>query len=110
MGKKDVEEKLNVKERNQKENLVKKGKQDAVKNSLYIFYMELEQLVMVALILVIVYMLSQMSQQQQSAKTDSVVYLQAPYFGYNFGQGPLWRGPRPGRRRWRRRGRRRFWF
>ena len=72
--------------------------------------MELEQLVMVALILVIVYMLSQMSQQQQSAKTDSVVYLQAPYFGYNFGQGPLWRGPRPGRRRWRRRGRRRFWF
>jgi len=72
--------------------------------------MELEQLVMVALILVIVYMLSQMSQQQQSTKTDSVVYLQAPYFGYNFGQGPLWRGPRPGRRRWRRRGRRRFWF
>ena len=72
--------------------------------------MELEQLVMVALILVIVYMLSQMSQQQQSAKTDSVVYLQAPYFGYNFGQGPLWRGPRPGRRRWRRRSRRRFWF
>ena len=72
--------------------------------------MELEQLVMVALILVIVYMLSQMSQQQQSAKTDSVVYLQDPYFGYNFGQGPLWRGPRPGRRRWRRRGRRRFWY
>ncbi len=72
--------------------------------------MELEQLVMVALILVIVYMLSQMSQQQQTAQTDSVVYLQAPYFGYNFGQGPLWRGPRPGRRRWRRRGRRRFWF
>ena len=72
--------------------------------------MELEQLVMVALILVIVYMLSQMSHQQQSTKTDSVVYLQAPYFGYNFGQGPLWRGPRPGRRRWRRRGRRRFWF
>ncbi|MHA2344582.1 MAG: hypothetical protein ACXADW_22220 [Candidatus Hodarchaeales archaeon] len=72
--------------------------------------MELEQLVMVALILVIVYMLSQMSQQQQTAQTDSVVYLQSPYFGYNFGQGPLWRGPRPGRRRWRRRGRRRFWF
>ena len=72
--------------------------------------MELEQLVMVVLILVIVYMFSQMSQQQQTAQTDSVVYLQAPYFGYNFGQGPLWRGPRPGRRRWRRRGRRRFWF
>ena len=73
--------------------------------------MELEQLVMVGLILVIVYMLSQMSQQQQqTAQTDSVVYLQAPYFGYNFGQGPLWRGPRPGRRRWRRRGRRRFGF
>ncbi len=72
--------------------------------------MELEQLVMVGLILVIVYMFSQMSQQQQTAQTDSVVYLQAPYFGYNFGQGPLWRGPRPGRRRWRRRGRRRFWF
>ncbi len=71
--------------------------------------MELEQLVMVGLILVIVYMFSQMS-QQQTAQTDSVVYLQAPYFGYNFGQGPLWRGPRPGRRRWRRRGRRRFWF
>ena len=71
--------------------------------------MELEQLVMVVLILVIVYMFSQMS-QQQTAQTDSVVYLQAPYFGYNFGQGPLWRGPRPGRRRWRRRGRRRFWF
>ena len=73
--------------------------------------MELEQLVMVVLILVIVYMFSQMSQQQQQpAQTDSVVYLQAPYFGYNFGQGPLWRGPRPGRRRWRRRGRRRFGF
>ena len=71
--------------------------------------MELEQLVMVVLILVIVYMFSQMS-QQQTAQTYSVVYLQAPYFGYNFGQGPLWRGPRPGRRRWRRRGRRRFWF
>ena len=71
--------------------------------------MELEQLVMVVLILVIVYMFSQMS-QQQTAQTDSVVYLQAPYFGYNFGQGPLWRGPRPGRRRWRRRGRRRFGF
>ena len=112
MEKKDVEEKLNVKEKNQKENLVKKGKQDAVKNSLYIYYMELEQVVMVILILVIVYMLLQMSQQQQqqSTQSDNVVLLRTPYFGYNFGQGPMWRGPRPGgrRRRWRRRGRRFF--
>ena len=68
--------------------------------------MELEQLVMVVLILVIVYMLSQMSQQQQP-QSDSVVYLQSPYIGRGFGQGPMWRGPRPGRRR---RWRRRFWF
>jgi len=70
--------------------------------------MELEQIVMVVLILIIVYMLIQMSQQQ--SQTDSVVYLQSPYIGRGFGQGPIWRGPRPGRRRWRRRGRRRFWF
>ena len=71
--------------------------------------MELEQVVMVILILVIVYMLLQMSQQQQqqTSQTDNVVMLRSPYFGYNFGQGPMWRGPRPGRRRgWRRRGRR----
>ena len=80
-------------------------------NSLYIYYMELEQVVMVILILVIVYMLLQMSQQQQqSTQSDNVVLLRTPYFGYNFGQGPMWRGPRPGgrRRRWRRRGRRFF--
>ena len=75
--------------------------------------MELEQVVMVILILVIVYMLLQMSQQQQqqqSTQSDNVVLLRAPYFGYNFGQGPMWRGPRPGgrHRRWRRRGRRFF--
>ena len=68
--------------------------------------MELEQIVMVILILIIVYMLLQMSQQQKS-QSDRVVYLQSPYIGYGFGQGPIWRGPRPGRRhRWRRR----FWF
>ena len=66
--------------------------------------MELEQIVMVVLILIIVYMLLQMSQQK--SQTDRVVYLQSPYIGRNFGQGPMWRGPRPG---WRR-GRRRFWF
>ena len=68
--------------------------------------MELEQVIMVILILVIVYMLLQMSQQQQqSPQSDNVVMLRSPYFGYNFGQGPMWRGPRPGRsRRWRRRG------
>ena len=69
--------------------------------------MELEQVIMVILILVIVYMLLQMSQQQQTTQSDNVVLLRSPYFGYNFGQGPMWRGPRPGRRRgWRRRGRR----
>ena len=67
--------------------------------------MELEQIVMVLLILIIVYMLLQMSQQQKS-QSDRVVYLQSPYIGMGFGQGPMWRGPRPGRRR----GRRRFWF
>ena len=67
--------------------------------------MELEQIVMVVLILIIVYMLLQMSQQQQKSQSDRVVYLQSPYIGYGFGQGPMWRGPRPGRRR-----RRRFWF
>ena len=69
--------------------------------------MELEQVIMVILILVIVYILLQMSQQQQTTQSDNVVLLRSPYFGYNFGQGPMWRGPRPGRRRgWRRRGRR----
>ena len=67
--------------------------------------MELEQIVMVVLILIIVYMLLQMSQQK--SQSDRVVYLQSPYIGYGFGQGPMWRGPRPGRRRGRRR---RFWF
>ena len=66
--------------------------------------MELEQIVMVILILIIVYMLLQMSLQQKS-QSNRVVYLQSPYIGYGFGQGPMWRGPRPGRRR-----RRRFWF
>ena len=48
-------------------------------------------------------MLLQMSPQQTS-QSDSVVYLQSPYIGRGFGQGPMWRGPRPGRRRgWRRR-------
>ena len=66
--------------------------------------MELEQIIVVVLILIIVYMLLQMPQQQRA---DNVVYLQSPYMGYGFGQGPIWRGPRPGRRnRWRRR----FWF
>ena len=68
--------------------------------------MELEHIVMVVLILIIVYMLLQMSQQQKS-QSDRVVYLQSPYIGYGFGAGPLWRGPRPGGRRRRRR---RFWF
>ena len=76
--------------------------------------MELEQLLIVMLILVIVYTLLQISNHQQqtakTAKTDRVVYLQAPYFGYNFVENPLWRGPRPGRPRWRRRHRRRFRF
>ena len=71
--------------------------------------MELEQIVMVVLILIIVYMLLQMSPQQTS-QSDSVVYLQSPYIGRGFGQGPMWRGPRPGRRRGWRRGRRRFNF
>ena len=70
--------------------------------------MELEQIVMVVLILIIVYMLLQMSQQKP--QSDRVVYLQSPYIGMGFGQGPMWRGPRPGgrRRRWRRG--RRFFF
>jgi hypothetical protein len=69
--------------------------------------MELEQVIMVLLILIIVYMLVQMSQQKPQA--DRVVYLQSPYIGRGFGQGSMWR---PGRRRGRRgrRGRRRFWF
>jgi len=71
--------------------------------------MELEQIVMVVLILIIVYMLLQMSQQQKP-QSDRVVYLQSPYIGRGFGQGPMWRGPRPGRRRGWRRGRRRFGF
>jgi len=70
--------------------------------------MELEQVIMVLLILIIVYMLVQMSQQTPQA--DRVVYLQSPYIGRGFGQGSMWRGPRPGRRHGWRRGGRRFWF
>lgn len=70
--------------------------------------MELEQIVMVVLILIIVYMLLQMSQQKP--QSDRVVYLQSPYIGRGFGQGPMWHGPRPGRRRGWRRGGRRFGF
>ncbi|RZD42521.1 MAG: hypothetical protein CXT73_02915 [Methanobacteriota archaeon] len=67
--------------------------------------MELEQIVMVVLILIIVYMLLQMSQQKP--QSERVVYLQSPYIGRGFGQGPMWHGPRPGRRHGRRS---RLWF
>lgn len=69
--------------------------------------MDLEQLVMVALILIIVYMLVHVSQTSKTQKpqSDRVVYLKSPYIGRGFSHGP-WSGPRPGIGHIRRHGRR----
>lgn len=59
-------------------------------------------ILIVCLLLVIVYMLFNMVNLPQK---QNVVYVRPSYGYLPYGQGPLWWGPRPGRRRrpWRRR-------
>mgnify|MGYP003648979507 FL=1 len=67
------------------------------------------QIILICLLVITVYLLVQVTQQTQ--KNNSVVYVSP---SIPWGQGPLWRGPFPGGRGWRRRkggrrgGRRRF--
>ena len=67
-------------------------------------YMQFTQIILIILAVTAIYVLLQIVQQTQRASSD-VVYVSSPIVPY-WGQGPVWRGPRPGRRRRRRR---RFW-
>lgn len=76
--------------------------------------MKLEQVIIVLLIIFILFMLMQTPTQQPSSPqirsgSDRVIVVERPTPDYYIGgQGPIWRGPRPGRRRrWKRR---RWWF
>lgn len=67
------------------------------------------QIILTCLLVITVYLLVQVTQTQ---KHNSVVYVSRPTVPI-WGQGPVWRGPIPGGRGWRRRrrgGRRRFWL
>ena len=68
--------------------------------------MKLPQIVLIALAITAIYVLLQIVHQTKRSTSD-VVYVSSPIAPY-WGQGPVWRGPRPGRRRGRRR--RRLWL
>jgi len=70
--------------------------------------MELAQIVLIILAVTAIYVLLQIVQQTNRSTSD-IVYVSSPIAPY-WGQGPVWRGPRPGRRRHRGRGRRRLWL
>jgi hypothetical protein len=67
--------------------------------------MESTQVLIIILILIMIYLLLQTTRKPLQ---NRVVYVSNPFNRFIGGQGPLWRGPRPGR--FRRRGRRRFLF
>ena len=70
--------------------------------------MKVTQIILIILAVTAIYVLLQVVQQTNRASSD-IVYVSSPITPY-WGQGPVWRGPRPGRRRRRRRRRRgRFW-
>ena len=86
-----------------------------MKYNININYMKLEKIIIVLLIIFIMFMLTQTPNQQSNSSqitpgSDRVIVVErTPPDYYIGGQGPIWRGPRPGRRRrWRRR--RRWWF
>ena len=64
-------------------------------------YMELSQIVLIILAVTAIYVLLQIVQQTNRSSSD-IVYISSPITPY-WGQGPVWRGPRPGRGRRRRR-------
>jgi hypothetical protein len=68
--------------------------------------MDTTNILLIALLFVMIYLVLMLSQRK---KQHSVVYLSEPRLNYWGGQGPLWFGPRPGRR-FRPRFRRRFWW
>ena len=63
------------------------------------------QIILICLLVITVYLLVQVTQQTQ--KNNSVVYVSPSFPSVPWGQGPVWRGPIPGGRGWRHRGRRR---
>ena len=71
--------------------------------------MDTSTAVLLVALVSLVYILTQAVEQDKSDDSE-VVYVPGPIVGPAWGQGPLWRGPIPGGRRWRRRRRRRFWF
>jgi len=68
-------------------------------------YMQITQIILIILAVTAIYVLLQIV-QQTNRPTSDVVYVSRPSVPY-WGQGPVWRGPRPGRGRRRRP--RRFW-
>jgi hypothetical protein len=75
--------------------------------------MDTTNLLLIILIIVMIFLVIGMSQKHAQNPQNNVVYLPGPRLNFWGGQGPLWRGPRPGRRfrRGIRRGiRRRFWW
>lgn len=82
--------------------------------------MDYTQIILIALVITTFYILIQITQQTQESQPEKqqkekIVYVSQPsYPSVPFwGQGPVWRGPIPGGRPWRRRrrmGRRRFWL
>ena len=72
-------------------------------------YMKLAQIILIILAVTAIYVLLQIVQQTNRSSSD-IVYVSNPSTPY-WGQGPVWRGPRPGRRRGRGRGGpRRLWL
>ena len=73
-------------------------------------YMKLAQIILIILAVTAIYVLLQIVQQTNRSSSD-IVYVSNPSTPY-WGQGPVWRGPRPGRRgrRWGRGGPRRLWL
>ena len=62
--------------------------------------MESTQVLIIILILFMIYLLLQTTRKPLQ---NRVVYVSNPFYRFFGGQGPLWRGPRPGRFRRRRR-------
>jgi len=75
--------------------------------------MEMSQIIPGITLLILLYALMELSRQNQElhkAHQPAVVYVDGPAVGPVWGQGPVWRGPRPGRWGWRHpRWRRRRW-
>ena len=64
--------------------------------------MDTTNLLLIVLLVIVIYLAAMLSQR---GSKSNVVYMPGPLFSW-WGQGPTWRGPRPGRHRYRRR----FWW